>query len=276
MEGEGRCLYEVLGVEKDASQEDIKKAFRKLALRLHPDKNPGDEDASAKFQSLQRIYTVLSDPERRKVYDQTGSLDDSEQLAGEDFDNLYNYFRNIYKEVTEDDIDGFAADFRGSQEEKDEVLQYYDRFKGDMHQVFDWVMCSEEKIDAHRFMDIILAAIKEGRVKHFSRFEPWSKKVAKQPRPKNPLARKKTRNLQSNDQQLVAQIRGAGAARMDSAFAALEAKYCNPDAKGKRKAKELTEEQFTKAQLKVQTRKAQADAPSTQRANKKKKNRGAT
>ncbi len=72
---------------------------------------------------------------RRKVYDQTGSLDDSEQLAGEDFDNLYNYFRNIYKEVTEDDIDGFAADFRGSQEEKDEVLQYYDRFKGDMHQV---------------------------------------------------------------------------------------------------------------------------------------------
>lgn len=69
------------------------------------------------------------------MYDQTGSLDDSEQLAGEDFDNLYNYFRNIYKEVTEDDIDGFAADFRGSQEEKDEVLQYYDRFKGDMHQV---------------------------------------------------------------------------------------------------------------------------------------------
>lgn len=69
------------------------------------------------------------------MYDQTGSLNDSEQLAGEDFDNLYNYFRNIYKEVTEDDIDGFAADFRGSQEEKDEVLQYYDKFKGDMHQV---------------------------------------------------------------------------------------------------------------------------------------------
>ncbi len=68
-------------------------------------------------------------------------------------------------------------------------------------------MCSEEKIDAHRFRDIILAAIKEGRVKDFSRFEAWSKKVAKQPRPKNPLARKKTRNLQSNDQQLVAQIR---------------------------------------------------------------------
>lgn len=60
---------------------------------------------------------------------------------------------------------------------------------------------------------------------------------------------------------------------MDSAFAALEAKYCNPDAEGKRKAKELTEEQFAKAQQKVQTRKAQAE---TQKAKKTKKNRGAT
>lgn len=180
-------------------------------------------------------------------------------------------------------------------------------------QVFDWVMCSEEKKDAHRFRDIILAAIKEGHVKQFPRFEPWSKKVEKQPRPKNPLAKKKKSKSQSNDQQLVAQIRcicylltswslnqfvarqarickssnggiptcplmhrGAGAARMDSTFAALEAKYCNPDAKGKRKAKELTEEQFAKAQKKVQTRKAQADAPSTQKAKKTKKNRGAT
>lgn len=72
---------------------------------------------------------------RRKVYNQTGSLNDSEQLAGEDFDNLYKYYRSLYKEVTEDDIDEFATDFRGSQEEKDELLQYYERFKGDMHKV---------------------------------------------------------------------------------------------------------------------------------------------
>ncbi|KAK9918041.1 hypothetical protein WJX75_000728 [Coccomyxa subellipsoidea] len=271
MEREGRCLYEVLGVEKDASQEDIKKAFRKLALRLHPDKNPGDEDSS-KFQSLQRIYAVLSDPERRKVYDQTGSLDDSEQLVGEDFDNLYNYFRNIYKEVTEDDIDGFAAGFRGSQEESEEVLQYYERFRGDMRQVFDWVMCSEEKKDAHRFRDIILAAVEEGRVKLFKPFKPWSEKVAKQPRPKNPLAKKKnTSKAEGSDQQLIAQIRGAGASRMDSAFAKLEAKYCKPGAKGKRKGKdaELTEEDFAKAQQKVQSRKEKNTVPLAEKPKKK-------
>ncbi len=73
--------------------------------------------------------------DRRKVYDQTGSLEDSEDLAGENWDNLTAYFRSLYKEVTEDDIEGFAAGFRGSQEEAEEVLRYYARFKGDMGQV---------------------------------------------------------------------------------------------------------------------------------------------
>lgn len=69
------------------------------------------------------------------MYDQTGSLSDSEGLAGEDFDNLYQAFRALYKEVSEADIDDFAGSFRGSQEEAEEVLRYYGRFKGDMQQV---------------------------------------------------------------------------------------------------------------------------------------------
>jgi hypothetical protein len=69
-------------------------------------------------------------------------------------------------------------------------------------------MCSEEKKDAHRFRDIILAAVEEGRVKLFKPFKPWSEKVAKQPRPKNPLAKKKnTSKAEGSDQQLIAQIR---------------------------------------------------------------------
>lgn len=68
-------------------------------------------------------------------------MSDSEQLAGEDFDNLYKYFRNLYKEVTEDEIESFTEGFRGSQEEAEEVLQYYQRFKGDMKQVLVLVPC---------------------------------------------------------------------------------------------------------------------------------------
>jgi hypothetical protein len=71
---------------------------------------------------------------RRKVYDQTGSLSDSEGLAGEDFDSLYSAFRALYKEVSEADIDEFTDGFRGSPEEAAEVLRYYARFKGDMQQ----------------------------------------------------------------------------------------------------------------------------------------------
>ena len=74
-------------------------------------------------------------PCRRKVYDQTGDLTDAEELTGENFDDLYKYYGDLYKEVTEADIDQFASQFRGSDEEAAEVLQYYERFKGDMHQV---------------------------------------------------------------------------------------------------------------------------------------------
>jgi len=64
--------YKVLGVEKTASDEEIKKAYRKLARKLHPDINPNDKEAGKKFQQLNEANEVLSDPEKRKKYDQYG------------------------------------------------------------------------------------------------------------------------------------------------------------------------------------------------------------
>ncbi|RHY96397.1 hypothetical protein DYB35_001077 [Aphanomyces astaci] len=68
----GRDLYEVLGIKRDASVPEIKKAFRKLSLKLHPDKNPGDEDAAKKFSEVASAYEVLSDETKRKKYDTYG------------------------------------------------------------------------------------------------------------------------------------------------------------------------------------------------------------
>ena len=72
----GKSLYEILNVEKTASASEIKRAYHKAALRLHPDKNPS-ADAAAKFQTLQKVYGVLGDEEKRKVYDETGRTEDA-------------------------------------------------------------------------------------------------------------------------------------------------------------------------------------------------------
>jgi len=69
--------YEILGVKKSASSEDIRKAFRKLARKYHPDVNPGDKSAEEKFKSLSEANEVLSDPKKRKIYDQVGFYSDN-------------------------------------------------------------------------------------------------------------------------------------------------------------------------------------------------------
>ena len=69
---EKRDYYEVLGVEKTASAEEIKKAYRKKAIQYHPDKNPGDKEAEEKFKEAAEAYEVLSDPQKRQRYDQFG------------------------------------------------------------------------------------------------------------------------------------------------------------------------------------------------------------
>src|SRR5882757_751827 len=69
--------YEILGVKKSASADDIRKAFRKLARKYHPDVNPGDKAAEEKFKTLSEANDVLSDPKKRKIYDQVGFYSDN-------------------------------------------------------------------------------------------------------------------------------------------------------------------------------------------------------
>jgi curved DNA-binding protein len=81
--------YQVLGVNKGASAEDIKKAYRKLAMKYHPDHTKGDKDAEEKFKKISEAYAVLSDPEKRKQYDTFGSEGFQQRYSQEDI------FRNF-------------------------------------------------------------------------------------------------------------------------------------------------------------------------------------
>lgn len=98
--------YKILGVSRDASEEEIKKAYRKLALQYHPDRNPGNKEAEEKFKEAAEAYEVLRDPEKRQLYDRFGH----EGLKGTGFsgfagfEDIFSAFGDIFE-----DMFGFSA-----------------------------------------------------------------------------------------------------------------------------------------------------------------------
>ena len=98
---EKRDFYEVLGVDKNASAEDIKKAYRKKAIQYHPDKNPGDKEAEEKFKEAAEAYEVLSDPQKRQRYDQFGMAGMSGASGysggGMSMEDIFAHFGDIFQ-----------------------------------------------------------------------------------------------------------------------------------------------------------------------------------
>ena len=94
-----RDYYEILGTEREASEEEIKKAYRKLAVKYHPDKNPGDKTAEERFKELGEAYEVLSDPQKRAAYDQYGHAAFDRRAGGfarGGFHDPFEVFREVF------------------------------------------------------------------------------------------------------------------------------------------------------------------------------------
>ena len=108
-----RDYYEVLGVAKDASADQIKSAYRKLAMKWHPDRNQGSEEAKAKFQEASEAYEVLSNPEKRQRYDQYGHEGVNFGPGGFDFGNATADFGDIFSQIFGGGGGGFGGIFEG-------------------------------------------------------------------------------------------------------------------------------------------------------------------
>jgi molecular chaperone DnaJ len=99
-----RDFYDILGVNRDASEEDIKKSYRKLAMKYHPDRNPDSKDAEEKFKEAKEAYEILSDAEKRRAYDAYGHAGVNPQMGGggpggEGFGGFSEAFGDIFGEI---------------------------------------------------------------------------------------------------------------------------------------------------------------------------------
>ena len=108
--------YEILGVSKNATAAEIKKAYRKKAIEYHPDKNPGDANAEAMFKKAAEAYEILSDPNKRSRYDQFGhSAFEGGGFGGGgmNMDDIFSQFGDIFGSHFGGGFGGFLAFYRG-------------------------------------------------------------------------------------------------------------------------------------------------------------------
>src|ERR1700753_2820967 len=97
-----RCYYEVLTVTREATSDELRKAYKREALKHHPDRNPGDATAEAKFKEVTEAYQVLTDDQKRRIYDQFGhaGLDGSMGGAGgEGMGDVFSHMQDLVAEM---------------------------------------------------------------------------------------------------------------------------------------------------------------------------------
>ncbi|XP_072019953.1 dnaJ homolog subfamily C member 9-like [Amphiura filiformis] len=240
-----RNLYEILSLDKKANANEVKKGYYKLSLKVHPDRVSDDDRdiATAKFQTLGKIYAVLSDKSKRNLYDETGEVDD--EIDMEQDKDWYDYWRILFKKVEVKDIQEFEEKYKGSDEEVADLKKAYLEHEGDMEKILEDVMCSTKE-DEPRFRKILNKLIKK---KEIPEFETLTKEDTKKQKERKRKAKKEAAEAEelaeelglnkNQDMALEALIKGRHKSREQESndfFAGLEAKYCQPSG-GSKKSK---------------------------------------
>jgi len=164
-----RDLYQVLGISRDATASVVKKAYLSRARDTHPDKHGDDPQAKERFQELGRAYAVLRDDARRKLYDETGMLDE-DGAVNRDGTPWDAFWRDFYSSVTCEKLNALEAQYKGSEEELEDLKQAYLSSKGDMDRIMDTMMlCTAQ--DEPRFRQALEDLISRRELREFRAFK---------------------------------------------------------------------------------------------------------
>jgi DnaJ family protein C protein 9 len=258
------------------------------------------DEATTKFQEIAFAYAVLSDPIRRKRYDVTGSTAESLSID-QDFSWASFYDEQFRDIVTSDAIEAFSKAYKGSDEEKDDVLAAYENGKGEWGFIYETVMLSNPLEDEERFAGYIEEAIEKGEVEKFTAYTKESKRakkermnaakgeaaeaeeLAKKLEVHDKLFKKGKASKDNGEDALKALIQGRSKDR-GSFFDHLEAKYGGQQKKGKKGKKgkgkrgseevedgEPSEEAFQATRARMESRMTDGEASGGRKAKKAKR-----
>ncbi|KAG4304949.1 hypothetical protein PORY_001624 [Pneumocystis oryctolagi] len=237
--------YFVLKVSKNATQAEIRSAYRKQALLNHPDKKPESEkkEANIKFEEIAFAYGILNDEKRRKKYDTTGRVDE----VVDDID-WSEWVKDLYKGVVDGStLEEFKKSYQGSDEEKQDLYLAYEQCKGSMEDIFSYVLCSNMLLDEERFRVMIDEGIER---KELKKYKNYTQETASQKKKRHNKARReaieaeelakelgldKTLKKIKEEDQLQALIQQRQTTRMKTLIDSLESKYGNPKKKSSKK-----------------------------------------
>ncbi|XP_036802150.1 dnaJ homolog subfamily C member 9 isoform X1 [Oncorhynchus mykiss] len=238
-------LYDVIGVTNDASEAEVRRGYYKVSLQVHPDRSPGDGQATAKFQTLGKVYAVLSDKDQRAIYDEQGIVDEESDSLDQDR-NWEEYWRTMFPKITLQDILNFEKSYKDSEEEKHDLMRVYEEHKGDMDMIMENVLCATQE-DEPRIRAVLQCAIDSKVLPAHKAFTNESAKKKSSRKRKADKERKEAEEMQkemglNSEDSLVAMIKKnqkSKEAGFNNFMDNMEAKYCKkrPSSSSGRKGK---------------------------------------
>ncbi|CAD1813055.1 DnaJ domain family protein [Candida parapsilosis] len=263
--------YEVLGVDKDASPILIKKTYKRLCLKHHPDKikqmKQNDRSGAASeeelFTKIQFSYSILSDPVRRNRFDTLGSLSElNDDYDDEGFD-WKEYFQSMNERITVEMIEEDRVKYQKSKEEREDIVSSFIYYEGDFLKLFeviphlDFTESEEERVYKIIEQELPRLKVDKSVTKSWEKYtksrktkvKNMLKKLAKEAKEAEEL-QKQLKKKNETSQDLASLIKGRQNNRLDSLISNLEAKYGKK--KGtKRSSKDIDDDEFERIQAQM-------------------------